>query len=312
MKDIPNRPNKLNENVVSIIVPTYMRGDAYLSRCIDSLLCQTHENVEIVIVDDNEYDSVHSVKTQKVIAKFDNEKIKYIKTKVNSGAALSRNEGIFASTGDYITFLDDDDVYLPEKIFSQLEYMVDNNLEMTFTDLGLYNEDDKLVDYRSHDYVNSLKNEDLIKLHVVHNLTGTPTYMFKASSIKDIGGFDNHPMSEEYYLMEKAINSGLKIGYIDKSYVKAYRHGQGGESFSDRKIEGEKKLYASKQKYFHLLNKSQIRFTRCRYYAVLAVSALRRKKYGLFIKYAAASFLGAPFIVLKEAIKYKRNTKIHQ
>ena len=189
--------------LVSIIVPTYKRGNAYLKRCIISLLNQTHKNIEIIIIDDNALNDEHSKKTVSIINELkDKGNIIYIKTEKNLRAALSRNLGIFAAKGDYITFLDDDDVYLPKKISIQLDYMQKEKLDMSFTDIGLYNEKDKLVDYRKHDYVKSKKNEDLIKLHVMHNLTGTPTYMFKAKSLKQIGGFDNFLLSEEYYLME--------------------------------------------------------------------------------------------------------------
>lgn len=300
-----------NENVlVSVIVPTYKRNNALLSRSIESLLNQTHKNIEIIIVDDNQVGDQYNIVTELLINLYlSDSRIKYLKTEVNSGVALSRNLGISKSTGKYITFLDDDDMYLSDKITYQLDYMLKNELDMTFTDIALHNHDNILIDYRRHDYVKSFENSNLMKLHVMHNLTGTPTYMFKASSLKEIGCFDNSILSEEYYLMEKAINRGLKIGYIPKSHVIAFRHNMGGESFGIRKIAGEKLLYQSKKKHFHMLSKHQIRYTKCRYYAVMAVSCFRAKKYIFALFFSIITFISGPIIVLKELKKKKKILK---
>lgn len=302
----------INKTKVSIIVPTYKRGDMYLQRCLDSLLSQTHNNIEIIVVDDNIPDSEDNINTKKIIKDYSNtEKIIYIKTATNSGAALSRNQGIFKATGDYITFLDDDDIYLPKKIEVQLEYMVEHMLDMSFTDLGLYNEDDKLIDYRSHNYITDFSSSELIKQHVIHNLTGTPTFMYRADKLKEIGGFENSTISNEYYLMEKSINSDLKIGYIPICLVKAYRYSSGGLSFGQKKIDGEKSLFTSKKKYFHLLSNAEKRYTRCRFYAVMAVSYYRNKRYAACGYHCLLSLFSSPLSIVSEIKKRKRLMKLH-
>ena len=295
------------KQLVSIIVPTYKRDVYYLERCIKSLVEQTYDFIEIIVIDDNEARNEISKPVKNLVQSLNESgKLVYLKTSKNLGAALSRNFGIEYANGEYITFLDDDDIYLPNKIERQLKYMVDNNLDMCFTDLALYNSDDKLIDYRKHDYIKSLEKDELIKMHVMHNLTGTPTYMFKSDKLREIGGFDNSILSEEYYLMEKAINKGLKIDYLAESYVKAYRHKMGGESFGQRKIDGERLLFKSKKKYFQLLNYQERKYTRCRYYAVMAVSCFRADKYIIAVMYSFLAFIIAPITVIKELYK-KRN-----
>jgi len=302
-----------SEVLISVIVPTYKRGDKYLSRCIDSLINQSHQHLEIIIIDDNMPGDTHRKNTKEIIEKYQKtNKIQYLETDGNQGAALTRNIGIHQAKGEYTTFLDDDDKYLKDKISVQLQYMTDNNLDMSFTDIGLYNDDGQMVEYRSHDYINDLSNDELIKQHVMHNLTGTPTYMFRTDKLKEIGGFDNSILSEEYYLMEKSINSGLKIGYIPSSYVMAYRHKDGGESFSDRKIAGEKMLFDKKKEYFHLLSGRQRRYTRCRYYAVMAVSNFRRHKFLHFALYSFLSVAVSPVSVIKELKKRKELLEKHK
>ena len=300
-----------NTNIlVSVIIPTYKRETFFLERCIESILAQSYENVEAVIVDDNDIGDQHNLKTAEFISGYTgNEKVIYIKTPKNIGAALSRNLGIENAKGEYITFLDDDDVYLTEKIEKQLHFMLDNTLEMSFTDIGLYNMEDKLIDYRRHNYVKDFSHNNLMRLHVMHNLTGTPTYMFKTESLKKIGGFEGSILSDEYYLMEKAINQGLKIGYIPISYVKAYRHNMGSKSFGTNKIVGEKVLYKSKKKYFHLLNGLEKRYARCRYFAVMAVSYYRNKKILFALFYSFCAFIFGPDIIFNEIKRKNKNIK---
>ena len=72
--------------------------------------------------------------------------LKYIQNDKNLGGSLSRNNGIFNSTGEYITFLDDDDMYETNKIENQIKYMLDNDLDVCISELAIYNENDKLVD----------------------------------------------------------------------------------------------------------------------------------------------------------------------
>lgn len=306
--------NKISSEVlISVIVPTYKRGGKYLARCIDSLMNQSYPHIEIIVVDDNIPGDSHNETTKKTIENYQyKNKINYVETAGNLGAALARNCGINAAKGEYTTFLDDDDEYLRDKVSVQLKYMIDNNLDMSFTDIGLYNEDGQLVEYRSHDYLNDLSNSELIKQHVMHNLTGTPTYMFRTEKLKEIGGFDDSILSEEYYLMEKSINSGLKIGYIPSSYVMAYRHKDGGESFSDRKIAGEKLLFSKKKEYFNLLTGRQRRYTRCRYYAVMAISNYRRHRFLRFALYSFLSVVVSPVSVIKELKKRNQLLEKHK
>lgn len=100
--------------LVSVIIPTYNRPD-YLERAVTSVLKQTHQNLEIIIIDD------HSViDLSHIISKFQDTRINFYRNKANRGSVYSRNRGISLCKGDYINFLDDDDELLPDKIELQL------------------------------------------------------------------------------------------------------------------------------------------------------------------------------------------------
>ena len=102
--------------MVSVIITTYKRAE-FLERAIDSVLNQSYKDIEIIVVDDNGLNSPYSIYTQNVMKKYSsNDKIKYIQHKTNKNGAAARNTGIQASVGEYITFLDDDDFFLKNRI----------------------------------------------------------------------------------------------------------------------------------------------------------------------------------------------------
>jgi glycosyltransferase involved in cell wall biosynthesis len=99
---------------VSVIIPTHNRAQ-FLRSAIGSVLKQTYQDFEIIVVDDASDDN-----TQEVVTSFDGWHIKYVRHEVNKGDAGSRNTGILISTGRYVAFLDDDDEWLPEKLQAQV------------------------------------------------------------------------------------------------------------------------------------------------------------------------------------------------
>lgn len=288
---------------VSIIIPTYKRS-VYLTRAINSVLNQTHYNIEVIIVDDNNPGSNYEIETKALLEMYNTDKrVIYHKNRENLGCALSRNEGIALSTGDYITFLDDDDIYLPQKVESQLRYMIDNQLDMSFTALRLHNEDNKLVDYRSFSDIKGLSNNSLLKYHIMRHLTGTDTFMYKRSFILKIGAFDSADMGDEFYLMYKTICNHAKIGYIDNSYVVAYVHQSEGVSKGASKIIGENELYEFKKTQFYLFTVRERMFIRFRHYIVLAVTYLRARNIYCFLPNVFLAFIMSPFDFIWEPIK---------
>lgn len=302
-------------NKVSVIIPTYKRSE-FLQRAIDSVLNQTYKNIEIIVVDDNDSSSKYRAQTEEKMKKYSNySNIVYIKNKKNLGGALARNEGLFKASGDYITFLDDDDIYLPDKINSQINYMIDNKLDMSFTDVRIHNTDDKLVDYREHSYVKNLSKKELLKQHIMHHLTPTDTYMFKKKAILNIGGFDDVQMGQEFMLMLKAIESGLKIGYLPVAHVIQYIHNGERISVGKNKLDKEVELYNYKKKYFDLLNFRERLYVKFRHYAVMMVVSKRSKKTFIAIKYLIKAFLASPIDCVLETIYYikkiKRNKNIN-
>ncbi len=301
----------VEEIKVSIIVPSYKRERSLVERAIRSLLSQTYTNVEVVLVDDNARQDLRDYRNQirAMVEDIKDERLLYVVNEKNLGGAGARNEGIKVCSGQYVTFLDDDDLYLPEKVEKQLQFMLDNSLDVSFGKLNLYNEADKLIDVREHD-IKSYDLGYLKKYHLTKQITGTPTFMVKKQLLVDVGGFEIVPMGQEYYLMQKLLNGGEhKFGYFNECYIKAYRTKAEAISTGKNKITGEKALYKYKKTFFNLLNFKERQYVKCRHYAVMAVAY---KRNGMFFKAICSLFVSvacAPITVMKEALGLRKRKK---
>jgi len=106
---------------VTAIITTYNRPEKLLL-ALRSVLVQTYPHIEIIIIDDHSTTCYEGVKAQLP------ESVSYIRLSKNSGACAARNEGIRRAKGQYIAFLDDDDRWMPEKIFMQLHTIAERDL----------------------------------------------------------------------------------------------------------------------------------------------------------------------------------------
>lgn len=102
---------------VSIIMPSYKRHKELVCRAIKSLLNQSYSNIEIVLVDDNARTDLNEyrIELETLVTELNDERIVYVQNHNNLGGAGARNVGIEKSSGVYITFLDDDDMYIDRK-----------------------------------------------------------------------------------------------------------------------------------------------------------------------------------------------------
>lgn len=114
--------------LVSIITPSY-NTSAYIANTIQSVKAQTYTNWEMIIVDDCSTDN-----TDAVVAEFLSDvRIKYLKNKKKSGAAISRNRALKEAKGKWIAFLDSDDLWMPEKLQKQIDFMENGGYYFSYT-----------------------------------------------------------------------------------------------------------------------------------------------------------------------------------
>ena len=114
--------------LVSIIMPSYNTAP-YIAETIGSVLKQTYQNWELIIIDDCSSDNTDQI----VKPFFSDERIKYIKNEKNSGAAVSRNRALREAKGKWIAFLDSDDLWMSEKLEKQISFMEKNDYHFSYT-----------------------------------------------------------------------------------------------------------------------------------------------------------------------------------
>jgi teichuronic acid biosynthesis glycosyltransferase TuaG len=126
----------MKNNLVSIITPNY-NSEKFIEQTLQSIIAQTYENWELLIVDDCSTD-----KSLDIIEKYSirDKRIKIFRLKENSGAAIARNKAIEEANGSFIAFLDSDDLWLSEKLEKQLAFMIQNNYNLTYTSYTVINE----------------------------------------------------------------------------------------------------------------------------------------------------------------------------
>ena len=193
--------------LVSVIIP-YFNKKNYIKDAVNSVLNQTFKNLEIIIIYDDEnlsdyYYLMHEFKNKKNIKIFKNIK--------NVGAGLSRNIGIKKSNGEIIAFLDSDDIWVPNKLEDQLNFMVKNNYVFTFSNYEkklLNGSTIKVEAQKEFDYNDLLKSCDI----------GLSTVMLNKKIIKE-NLFPNLVTKEDYVAWLNITKSNIKAHNIEKNLV---------------------------------------------------------------------------------------------
>ncbi len=120
----------MQSELVSVITPSY-KSKRFIAECIESVLAQTYENWEMIIVDDCSPDNSNTI-IQEYLLK--DSRIKFFQLEKNSGAAVARNRAIEEAKGRYIAFLDADDVWMQDKLEKQIAFMQDRDIAFSFTE----------------------------------------------------------------------------------------------------------------------------------------------------------------------------------
>lgn len=167
---------------VSVIIPTYNRAHL-IGDSIKSVLAQTYRNFELIIVDDGSKDN-----TAEVIAAFTDPRIRYV-YQPNCGRSIARNHALSLATGKYVTFLDSDDLYRPDKIGLQVDYLNSHpGVGMVYTSAHCINDHGEML---THEYIASVSGLIYGSIAFFTPVTITlPTVMTYKAVMDHVGGFD--------------------------------------------------------------------------------------------------------------------------
>ncbi|MFL0492462.1 MULTISPECIES: glycosyltransferase family 2 protein [unclassified Bacillus (in: firmicutes)] len=214
--------------LVSVIIPLY-NAEKYIEETMESILNQTYKNIEIVVVDDGSKD--HSASIVKNIEKKYPEQIKYI-LQENQGVSVARNTGIENASGEYISFLDSDDLWHPTKIEKQMESMHKNNMNACYCGyMNFYEETGEKVENTTN-FVKGNMTKDFLTHQV---FAQTSTWIFKKSIVMDhnIRFTPGCSWGEDLEFLFKLM-SVTNVCYVDE-YLTYYRILSGGSLSSNYK-----------------------------------------------------------------------------
>ena len=201
------------DSLVSVIIPTY-KGVNSLKRAIDSVLDQSYENYELIVIDDNNPDTIERQETEKLMLEYSNyDKVKYYKHCRNMNGATARNTGIKKAKGDIITFLDDDDYLLKHRVESSILYLI-NNPEFigVITGVNIVDEDETL--FQKNIPAENLSIESLL-LNEMAIGTGSNIFLKKEIYEKTKGFDESFIRRQDIEFMIRACREGT-IGFISK------------------------------------------------------------------------------------------------
>jgi glycosyltransferase involved in cell wall biosynthesis len=206
------RENQPNKPLVSVIIPTF-KTNCSLEKAIISVVEQSYNNIEIIVVDDNWPDSEYRKMAELIVGKF--KKIQYIQHPENKNGSAARNTGFLHSKGEYICFLDDDDFFYKNKIEKQVDFLLNNKFDGCTC---FYKKDGREVRFDSKkDY----------KLEILmNNITPqTSSLMLKRGSIEELKGFnETYNRHQDYEFLLRFLEK-YKLGTIPEILYERVNNG---------------------------------------------------------------------------------------
>jgi len=197
---------------VSVIIPTYNRAEL-LHLAITSVLNQTLQDFEVIVVDDNSQDH-----TREVVKSFNDKRIKYVCHERNKGVAAARNTGIFSSNGDCIAFLDDDDEWFSEKLQKQFDLLerCPSIVGAVYTGAFIVEcSSRKIVDKASPKKRGYIFNTVLDQMKIAY----TSTIFLRRQCFEAVGLFDENLEYGEDYDMWLRVSEKFQFEYINEYLI---------------------------------------------------------------------------------------------
>ena len=229
-------------DLISIIIP-YYKKKLFFSKAIKSVLRQSYKNFEIILI----YDDISRSELKfvnKILKKIKKKKI--IINKENLGAGISRNKGIKAAKGNFIAFLDADDIWHKDKLREQVNFMNVNKINFSYTDYSIVNENEKII--------KKIKVPRIVKYRnlLCSCYIGLSSVIINSKLLK-LDTFPNLKTKEDYVLWLKLSKKNVKMLGVNKNLTYWRKT---NESLSSSSMQKLKDAYIVYNKYmkFNMLN----------------------------------------------------------
>jgi len=263
---------------ISVIIPTHNRKELII-KSIESVLLQTYQADEIIIIDDGSIDN-----TQEILEKYD---VTYVYQE-NQGVSSARNHGLKLAKNEWICFLDSDDLWEKEKLEKQVEFHKQHpNILFSHTDeLWIFN--DKIIKQKKH----QLKPSGYcFEQNIPNTLIGASTVMIHTSIFQDIGYFDEKLIACEDYDLWLRILYKYELGLLNDKLIRKIAGHENQLSFNTKLMDSYRikaLLKFQNSKYSTLINDTII--TKCE---ILIKGAIKHKNKDIEDYYTKLKMLSA-------------------
>lgn len=223
---------KKEKPAVSIIIPNYNTAE-YISETLDSVLAQTFTDYEIIVINDGAPDTQQ---LKKVLEKY-YERIIFVDKFENTGTSPTRNFAVTLTRGDFLCFLDADDIWLPTFLEELFAFLKENNFDMVYADTEMfgigYRAGESFLDYNPPQ--GEVSRRTLIEGKCIILPSGS---LIKKSEFEKTGGFDPKVLrTEDFDLWMRMIFQGTRIGFLRKILFKFRIRPGSGSGDSLQRIE---------------------------------------------------------------------------
>tara|TARA_B100000003_G_C10916616_1_gene365504 strand:- start:200 stop:1207 length:1008 start_codon:yes stop_codon:yes gene_type:complete len=205
---------KSDKPKISVLMPVY-NGEQFLDKSINSILNQTFNNFEYIIINDGSTDD-----SLKIIESYEDSRIKIINFSKNMGISAALNNGLNVAKGDYIARQDQDDISHPERFMLQVEYLKNNDVDLVDANFIFIDENDKYIqDYEKRYFTPEETLSHLFFYELVHASIMCKRLIFTKYNIQ----YRKRP-TEDYDLFIRLAKAGMRAGRLDKKLIKQRKH----------------------------------------------------------------------------------------
>ena len=203
-----------NKQLVSVVMSTYNEPKEWVQLSIESILEQSYNNIEVIIVCDNP----NNKEIIELLKKFEEDvRVRVLYNEKNMGLTNSLNKALKFANGEFVARMDSDDISEKDRLLKQYNYLTENNLDLIGGGVICINENEEKISI-----INNLpKNSELVRKIIIKNsCVPHPTWFGKKNVFHDLNGYRAVNYAEDYDFLLRALAKGFKLGNIDEIVLK--------------------------------------------------------------------------------------------
>jgi glycosyltransferase involved in cell wall biosynthesis len=214
--------NLPSDPLVSVLITSYNTAE-FIHACISSILLQTYENIEVVVVDDGSKDN-----TLDILSSIDDRRLKIFPFASNQGRVAALNDGLRKCSGAYIALMDSDDLASPLRIEKLLEYCLQGNYDAASSQVYEFGSSQDTCSVSTF-----ATEEELLKVRMLfYNSVPHAATLFKADSIRKMGYKEGFEFAEDYEMLSRYVTE-FKVGLLGQPLYLYRRRGDSATGFAN-------------------------------------------------------------------------------